>query len=139
MATRSLIGKYTNNNTTWKYIYCHWDGYPENNGKLLIDNYTDIDTVNKLLDLGDIASLGKLPEKIEGNDETDITIAYHRDRHWDKNPAIEAPIDTGSLQASMQSDSCDYAYIFDISTKRWKCIKLDWTTKVLQEIDLYTL
>ena len=57
MATRSRIGIVKENGTV-ESIYCHWDGYPENNGQLLLDNY-DYEMAQGLIELGDISSLGK--------------------------------------------------------------------------------
>ena len=40
MATRSTIAMKTPEGKI-RAIYCHWDGYPEHNGKMLLDNYQD--------------------------------------------------------------------------------------------------
>jgi|TARA_R110002167_G_scaffold222398_1_gene427356 hypothetical protein len=37
--------------------YCHWDGYVENNGKILEDNYQEARKVAQLVELGDQSSL----------------------------------------------------------------------------------
>ena len=37
-------------------IYCHWDGYPRHNGKMLFNHYGQ-EKVIQLLSLGDISSL----------------------------------------------------------------------------------
>jgi hypothetical protein len=48
-------------------IYCHWDGYLENNGQILRDNYTNPYRVRELIDLGDFSSLREtLEETKEG-------------------------------------------------------------------------
>ena len=39
-------------------IYCHWDGYLEHNGAILLECYRDSAKVNKLIALGDVSSLG---------------------------------------------------------------------------------
>jgi hypothetical protein len=56
MATRSLIRCAVTN----RFIYCHWDGYPDNNGKILNECYTNQEAVNSLIELGDLSSLGKI-------------------------------------------------------------------------------
>ena len=57
MATRSTIAlEYADG--TVDQIYCHWDGYLEHNGRILLDNYTDPFKVQQLMDLGDLSSLG---------------------------------------------------------------------------------
>jgi hypothetical protein len=56
MATRSTIAlEYADG--TVDQIYCHWDGYLDNNGKLLSTHYMDPFEVQKLMALGDMSSL----------------------------------------------------------------------------------
>ena len=57
MATRSTIALEFADGTVGK-VYCHWDGYLDNNGKLLLNNYSDPFKLRDLIDLGDISSLG---------------------------------------------------------------------------------
>lgn len=96
MATRSRIG-IVNPNGIVESIYCHWDGYPENNGQLLLDNY-DYEMARELIDLGDISSLGKTPAHTE---------AYHRDRGETLN---KARVDK-SMDAFFESDIEEYGYL----------------------------
>ena len=58
MATRSTIGIINNDNTVTA-VYCHWDGYPEYNGTVLVENYNTADKVRELLAMGSISSLGE--------------------------------------------------------------------------------
>lgn len=46
-------------------VYCHFDGYFENNGKLLLDNYTKTDQVEGLIAGGDMSSLSYTSEDTE--------------------------------------------------------------------------
>ena len=58
MATRSTIAlEYANGQVD--QVYCHWDGYLDHNGKILLENYKDPFKVQLLMDLGDISSLGE--------------------------------------------------------------------------------
>lgn len=57
MATRSTIALEFADGTV-QQVYCHWDGYLENNGKILQESYKDPFKVRELIDLGDISSLG---------------------------------------------------------------------------------
>lgn len=57
MATRSTIALEYADGTVGQ-VYCHWDGYLENNGKILLNHYSDPFKLRDLLDLGDISSLG---------------------------------------------------------------------------------
>lgn len=70
MATRSNIG-YIDSNGKIRVVYCHSDGYPEHNGKVLSQNYTDPAKVKELVELGDMSFLDS---SIEG------TEFYGRDR-----------------------------------------------------------
>ena len=55
MGTRSRIGVMHGDNL--KSVYCHWDGYLDHNGRILLANY-DSTKANFLVALGDISSLG---------------------------------------------------------------------------------
>ena len=63
MGTRSRIG--VMHGDKCKSVYCHWDGYLEHNGKILLENY-DSAKANNLVALGDLSSLG--PEIGEKHD-----------------------------------------------------------------------
>ncbi len=57
MATRSTIAlEYADG--TVDQVYCHWDGYLSNNGELLSKNWRDPFKVQKMMNLGDLSSLG---------------------------------------------------------------------------------
>ena len=55
MGTRSRIG--VMHGDVCKSVYCHWDGYLDNNGRILLEHY-DSSKANNLVALGDISSLG---------------------------------------------------------------------------------
>jgi hypothetical protein len=56
MGTRSTIAlEYADG--TVEQVYCHWDGYLSNNGKILAEHYSDPFKLRKLIDLGDLSSL----------------------------------------------------------------------------------
>ena len=56
MATRSNIAMQQEDGT-FRQIYCHWDGYPSNNGNILLSHYQNTDKVKQLLDGGNLSSL----------------------------------------------------------------------------------
>ncbi len=60
MATRSRIS-YEKPDGTIRSIYCHWDGYLENNGQILLNNYNETN-LDELMDLGDLSYLGEKPK-----------------------------------------------------------------------------
>ncbi len=55
MGTRSRIG--VMHGDVLKSVYCHWDGYLDNNGQILAEHY-DSPKANHLVSLGDLSSLG---------------------------------------------------------------------------------
>ena len=57
MGTRSTIGV-LNTDGSVTAVYCHWDGYPEHNGRVLTENYTTEEKVRELIGFGSISSLG---------------------------------------------------------------------------------
>lgn len=85
MATRSEIGIERENGKV-EVIYCHWDGYIESNGKILLENYATRDKVEDLIKLGDLSILGKSinpdPSKPHtfDNAQDNVCVAYGRDR-----------------------------------------------------------
>ena len=91
MATRSRIG-IANEDGTVTSIYCHFDGYPENNGKILTKYWTDVTKLKQLMALGDVSVLGKeIGEKQDFDNRTnkDWCLAYGRDRGEDGVDATE--------------------------------------------------
>ena len=83
MGTRSRIGVMHGDNC--KSVYCHWDGYLDFNGRLLLEHY-DSTKANFLVALGDLSSLRPnvfIPEGVEhtfDNADKDICVFYGRDR-----------------------------------------------------------
>jgi hypothetical protein len=72
MSTRSRIA-IENQNGTVDSIYCHFDGYLSGVGETLFNHY-DKEKLEKLIELGDISTLGE---------STEDTVAYCRDRGED--------------------------------------------------------
>ena len=56
MGTRSTIALEFADGTV-QQVYCHWDGYLSNNGKILAEHYSDPFKLRELIDLGDLSSL----------------------------------------------------------------------------------
>jgi hypothetical protein len=80
MATRSRIGILKEDGSI-KSIYCHWDGYPDNNGKILIESYSDKEKVEKLLEKGDMSSLQDAIHRCEyyvDRGETDVSAGVYK-------------------------------------------------------------
>ena len=84
MATRSNIA-YKTAEGKIRSVYCHWDVYVANNGRILEENYQDQAKIEALVALGSISSLGaELGEQQDFDDRSsqkdEWTLAYHRDR-----------------------------------------------------------
>mgnify|MGYP000010367979 FL=1 len=104
-------------------IYCHWDGYPDHNGQILNEHYADTDRIAKLIDLGDLSSLGpelgqahnfdaKYSDEPELDLHDDWCMAYGRDRgevgteprHFD---------DVKAWRDAFADCWCEWAYLWD--------------------------
>lgn len=112
MATRSLIGLQVDNRI--KYVYCHYDGYPEHNGQILIDHYMTSTKIEQLIELGDLSFLA--PEIGEYNDfdnsNSDICCFYGRDRSEDNTEYRECSNSNDLIDAG-NNRGADYVYLFD--------------------------
>jgi len=70
MGTRSRIA--VMHGDVCKSVYCHWDGYLEHNGFLLMNHYDSV-KANNLVALGDISSLGEEIGEEHPFDKYDLT------------------------------------------------------------------
>jgi len=98
MSTRSRIAIEKQDGTV-ESIYCHFDGYLSNNGEILQNHYSTKEKMEKLIELGDISSLGDTPEE---------TVAYHRDRGENLN--IRLYPDVATLFDDGYNSSVEYVY-----------------------------
>lgn len=117
MGTRSFIAHKTADG--YRAIYCHWDGYPSWNGRILYQHYSDPAKLDALLDLGDISSLGTgLGEKHDFNDSgnDDVTTAYGRDR-GDTGTEARAYPTLAMLFAA--ANGCWAEYVYVLENGRW--------------------
>ena len=101
MATRSAIG-YTLLTGEVRGIYCHWDGYVEHNGKILLESYTDAAKIAAMVELGDMSALAA---------EIADCIYYGRDRG-------ETDVDAQNYNdvdeyVTHYADVCDYMYLWN--------------------------
>jgi len=115
MATRSNIAMKTKEGKIVS-VYCHWDGYVANNGKILLENYTDIEKIEALVALGSISSLGEQigdPQDFDdrSTQRDDWTLFYSRDRG--EQLSIQEYADIPSWIDDME----EYAYLWN--GKEW--------------------
>tara|TARA_B110000240_G_C13077239_1_gene274278 strand:+ start:33 stop:497 length:465 start_codon:yes stop_codon:yes gene_type:complete len=111
MATRSNIAMKTKEGKIVS-VYCHWDGYVANNGKILLENYADISKIEALVALGSISSLGEqIGDKQDFMDrdtqKDEWTLFYSRDRG--EQLSIQEYADIPSWIADME----EYAYLWN--------------------------
>lgn len=84
MATRSTIALEFADGTV-EQVYCHWDGYLEHNGQILLKHYSDPFKLQGLIDLGAVSSLGPEIGEKQDFDKRDTqndnwSLIYARDR-----------------------------------------------------------
>lgn len=109
MSTRSNIGiKRKNGNI--EVVYCHNDGYLSYNGKMLLDNYQNLDKVNSLINLGDMSYL---------KEDIGSTFFYGRDR---KEEDTDKRIYNNLEDYLNKVDSLfiEYIYLFDEVKNKWE-------------------
>jgi hypothetical protein len=118
MSTHSVI-IIENDNGTADGIYCHWDGYPENQMPILTKSYTTEEKVRELISLGNISSLGNnIGEKHKFGECPDDTVnAYHRDREeaW----KVTKPMICGSVASVKDNVDHTYFYVFNVKNNTW--------------------
>lgn len=140
MATRSTISIVTERTKdgVGRTIYSHWDGYPSNNGRILLEHYKDAKKINALIDLGYISALAENVKpkktgtlrKMNANYEYDliptkephsfdnphqgVVIAYMRDR-GEKD--LKAHPFQGKTPNKKLSE--EYDYLFVESENKW--------------------
>ena len=96
MATRSRIRMQLPSGKT-RSVYCHSDGYPSHNGRILKEFYNTTEKVEELLALGDLSYLSERVKPNPGeshsfaNPNYDITCAYHRDRGEELRTGHDSP------------------------------------------------
>ena len=129
MATRSTIALLRDNGEVVK-VYCHWDGYLDNNGRLLVENYNTPEKIEALLAGGDISSLGRVvgekhpfdtydKSKLTAEDRAlaeraeaeGWTLYYGRDRgETGVEPRVYA--DLGLYERNAQFEEYNYCFIY---------------------------
>lgn len=123
MSTRGYICRETEPGK-YEGIYVHSDSYLTHNGAILLDHYSDPQTVYELLSLGDLSVLAPDiypdPEKGEhsfdfGKRQDGVCIAYHRDRGEELSPAKEVTLD------KLKESWAEYAYFYTLGGE-WKYV-----------------
>ena len=121
MATRSNIG-IVNLDKSITGIYCHFDGYPEYVGKMLLNHYNNVDIVNGLMNLGDLSILSEnmnptVPHSFN-NPQKGVCVAYGRDR-GEGGTNSRTFEDLGEYEHF--GSGVDYQYLFEDGKWMYRC------------------
>ncbi len=125
MSTRSTIA-ILNRDGSNESIYCHFDGYPEHVGKVLLENYNTTSIVQALMRLGDLSILGPVMAPAGGSKHSynkpieGVTVAYRRDRGETECLAKRCE-SFDLLLKSFAAGDCGavYLYIYDVTGEAW--------------------
>lgn len=138
MGTRSRIGIELKDHSVVS-VYCHWDGYPEGNGRTLNKYYTDRDDVKELIDGGSMSSLRTRSTWNSGKILKDENGEYILDSEGylmsenDRDPQPQYHSERGEDVEVMHStfdefcrDNMDeeFCYLFSLDGQ-WKCWHLE--------------
>ena len=121
MGTRSRIG--VMHGDVLKSVYCHWDGYLEHNGRILLEHY-DSSKANHLVALGDVSALDvnvAIPEGVEhsfDNGAKGITTFYGRDRG---ETGVEWAVHEDFVSFLEACDACGAEYYYIMKDGVWYC------------------
>jgi len=118
MGTRSRIG--VMHGDKLKSVYCHWDGYLDHNGRILLEYYNSA-KANQLVALGDLSSLGEeIGEKHGFDDRSNPNWCtfYGRDRgetgtEWTCHEDFQSFLE--------HCDSCGAEYYYIMRDGVWYC------------------
>ena len=144
MGTRSRIG-YELPDHSVVSVYCHWDGYVEHNGKILVEHYQDRDDVMDLIDGGGISSLrtrGTWDHSSPLRDEDGEYICdaagylkYENDRdpqplyYTERGEELDIAHTSFDEFVSGNLGGEEYAYLFDLNGN-WKAYKINFRAPV---------
>lgn len=120
MSTNSTISL-ENQDGSVVSIYCHWDGYPSNNGKILHQHYNSVDKVESLLELGFLSSLDPnigLCEKMKSYSEEDSMI--NKSRKY------------SSFTEALEYNGREYNYLF--KNGKWY-VHIEKNDKIVEVVD----
>jgi hypothetical protein len=130
MATRSRF--FIKHPDTGVYFsqYCHWDGYPDHNGRILTEHYTTPISLTALIELGNLSILAPIPYMEVGHTFDSpvkgYCVAYGRDRGeedsesqpWEHLRTLE-DIETHIKARGSFYGDIEFFYIHD--GEQWHC------------------
>ena len=114
MSTRCYIGVEKEDKSV-EYIYCHHDGYPAGVGKTLVENYTSPESIQKLMALGDLSSLG--PEPVDNPESWNHTWCLYDECENDRRCVSykgRGDTDCDAHEADNLEEFCEYFQNSDV-------------------------
>ena len=134
MGTRSRIGIEMPDHSVVS-VYCHWDGYVEHNGKILVEHYQNREDVQELIDGGSMSTLRtrgtwdlNSPLRDENGEyihDAAGYLKYDNDRepqplyHSERGEEISVQHTSFDEFVSGNLGGEEYAYLFDLNDN-WK-------------------
>jgi len=128
MATRSRIGLELKSGQIVS-VYCHWDGYPSFNGRVLRTHYNTEEQVRELIDGGDISALRT---NAGWQNETLPTVGplYYASRGEDCPPRLD-----NNLAEYLQKGE-EFGYIYTQSGD-WLCYDTcEWHDSYMEGVEI---
>ena len=117
MGTRSAIG-YKTQAGKIRAVYCHWDGYVSNNGRILQDHYQAAYKIARLIEQGDMSSLDAEPMPDPSKPHTfnqpqeGVVVYYGRDR-GETGVETKEFANFDEFETEMSHMGCEYFYVFN--------------------------
>lgn len=150
MSTRSRIGIEMPDHSVVS-VYCHWDGYPEHNGKILVQNYQNREDVQELIDGGGISSLRtrgdwnhSSPLKDENGEyicDAAGYLTYENDRepqplyYTERGEEIEVSHTSFDEFVSGKLGGEEFAYLYDLNDN-WKAYKIGFGQEPTERVEI---
>ena len=125
MATRSVIAK-TQPSGKIKASYCHFDGYPEHNGKILASYYTDKKKINSLLAEGEISVLGHNIGKKIDFDDYQLCHALNQCRfyHRDRGEKLRKNTVKDASELEEYANDCNAEFVYLFKENKWHVLNV---------------
>ena len=121
MGTRSRIGIQLQDDSILS-VYCHWDGYPSFNGKVLREFYNTKEKVNQLINGGNISSLHT---NAGWNNETLPEMGpLHYTSRGESLESNAPRLDESIFDFLEKENNEEYAYIWSVNNK-WVAFKMN--------------
>lgn len=89
-------------------IYCHFDGYPSSNGKILLNKYKTKTQVEDLILGGNLSSLG--------------TLDYYTKRGESYEDNAPSTVSLENIH-KLFDGWIEYVYVFDCNSSKWNILK----------------